>query len=212
MPPTTIGRKNWLIRYTPTPRVAVARLNPKPTSVGMYTHSTIPSPPGVIGITPITLANPKATNSASGSSVPPNARRNTHSDEASSTQARAANEITRLSSCLSSKRSSTRTPTCRTAAVALSSSKRNFLAIARMIRSARLCPWIRPTTTPTATIITTMPARAATTYSPLAPRIGIEISRANHSMTLSTTAEPMPAVAMANPASAPRTPESVSSR
>ena len=40
----------------------------------------------------------------------------------------------------------------------------------------------------------------------------MEISRANHSITLSTTAEPIPAVAMANPASAPRTPERVSNR
>ncbi len=65
---------------------------------------------------------------------------------------------------------------------------------------------------PTAIIITTTPATAAMAYNPLAPRIGIEISRANHNITLSTTAEPIPAVAMANPASAPRTPDSVSRR
>ena len=47
------------MRYVPTPRTAVARLRPKPTNVGMYTHSTIPSPPGVIGMTPITLAKPE---------------------------------------------------------------------------------------------------------------------------------------------------------
>ena len=58
----------------------------------------------------------------------------------------------------------------------------------------------------------TTPARAAVTYSGLTPRSGIETSRAIQKMRLSTTAEPSPAVARANPASGPLTPDSVSSR
>ncbi len=44
------------------------------------------------------------------------------------------------------------------------------------------------------------------------PAIGIEITSASHSITLSTTAEPMPWVAIVKPASAPVTPFEVSRR
>ena len=50
------------------------------------------------------------------------------------------------------------------------------------------------------------------TYSGLTPRSGIEMTRAIQKMMLSTTAEPSPAVAKANPASGPLTPDSVSNR
>ena len=89
-PPSRIGNQYWARRYDATPSVATRRVRPKPTSVGMYTPSTMPSPPGVIGMTAKMLARPNATSRASISSVPPNARRNTHSDAASSSQLRLA--------------------------------------------------------------------------------------------------------------------------
>ena len=56
------------------------------------------------------------------------------------------------------------------------------------------------------------PSSAAVTYSGLTPRNGIDTSSAVQKMRLSTTADPSPAVARAKPASAPRTPDSVSRR
>ncbi len=56
------------------------------------------------------------------------------------------------------------------------------------------------------------PRSAAVTYSGLTPRSGIDTSSAVQKMRLRTTAEPSPAVARAKPASAPLTPDSVSSR
>ena len=65
---------------------AVPRSSPKPTRVEVSTASTTPSPPGVIGMAASTLARPNATSRSTGFTVPPNARRNTHSEAASSTQ------------------------------------------------------------------------------------------------------------------------------
>ena len=51
------------------------------------------------------------------------------------------------------------------------------------------------------------PITAAVTYSGLKPRSGMEMRRPTQRMMFRSTADPRPAVASANPASAPRTPE-----
>ena len=56
------------------------------------------------------------------------------------------------------------------------------------------------------------PTMAAMPYSGLTPRIGIEMTSPSQNRMFSTTADPIPAVASANPASGPVTPDSVSSR
>ena len=63
-----------------------------------------------------------------------------------------------------------------------------------------------------ATAMMITPTTAASPYSGLTPRIGIETTSPSQKMMFSTTAEPMPAVASANPASGPLIPESVSRR
>ena len=60
--------------------------------------------------------------------------------------------------------------------------------------------------------INTAPATAAVLYTGLEPRNGIDTTRPTHNNTLRITAEPMPAVASAKPASAFFTPELVMRR
>ena len=67
-----------------------------------------------------------------------------------------------------------------------------------------------PTTSAVATNIKMTPTSAADPYAALTPRPGIDAISPTHSTRLSTTAEPRPAVASANPASGPGTPEAVS--
>ena len=158
------------------------------------------------------LARPKATSSASMSSDPPNAHRNTHSEAASNSQFSVAHSVTRFSRARSWTSSSSRSPICRNARAAVSGSNRTFVAIQRMKRSARPWPCCRPTTSSATTSMIPRPARAAVTYSGLTPRRGIDTSSAVQKIRLSTTADPRPAVASANPAFGPLTPDSVISR
>ena len=65
---------------------------------------------------------------------------------------------------------------------------------------------------PLAININTMPAMAAVAYPGLTPRMGIDTIRPIQNSKLRTTAEPRPAVAKANPASGPLTPDKVISR
>jgi hypothetical protein len=58
----------------------------------------------------------------------------------------------------------------------------------------------------------TIPATAAVPYSGFTPRNGTDTISAVQKMMLSTTADPMPAVANAKPASGPLIPDRVSSR
>ena len=88
-------------------------------------------------ITGTRIASPNATSSWSTSSDCPKARRNTHSDAASSSQLRAAQNTTRRSSSRSEISSSSRVPSWRSTAIADSGLSRNFPQIHRMIRSAR---------------------------------------------------------------------------
>ncbi len=57
-----------------------------------------------------------------------------------------------------------------------------------------------------------IPATAADAYALLTPRIGIDTTSASQNRTLSTIADPSPAVARAKPASGPGTPDTVNSR
>lgn len=76
--------------------VAVRAGTPNPTRVGVSTASTTPSPPGVIGMAAITPASPKATTRFTGFIEEPKARRNTHSEAASSSQLMLAQSTPRL--------------------------------------------------------------------------------------------------------------------
>ena len=67
-------------------------------------------------------------------------------------------------------------------------------------------------TRPAAIPMMMMPATAARLYASLTPRNGTDMISPVQKMMLSTTAEPMPAIASANPASGPLTPDNVSSR
>ena len=58
----------------------------------------------------------------------------------------------------------------------------------------------------------TAPTRATVTYTLLKPWSGIEITSATQSIAFRTTAEPIPWVASAKPASVPLTPFRVKSR
>ena len=116
------------------------------------------------------------------SSVPPNARRNTHSEAASSSQLRLAHSRTRRSSARSAMSSSSRSPTWRRAAAAVSGSKCSLRPSQRRNVSARPWPCSRPSTSRATTSMMPRPARAAVTYSGLTPRSGIEISRAIQKM------------------------------
>ncbi len=78
--------------------VAVLAATPKPTSVGVIAASTTPRPPGVMGMAARTPASPKATSRLMGFTDAPNARRNTHSAAASSSQLIAAQSAPRLRS------------------------------------------------------------------------------------------------------------------
>ena len=57
-----------------------------------------------------------------------------------------------------------------------------------------------------------MPATAARPYAGFTPRNGTDMTRPIQKMTFNTTADPIPAVASANPASGPLTPDNVSRR
>ncbi len=111
-PPTKIGNQYCAIRYVSTPTVAALLVNPKPTNVGMYIPSTMPRPPGVIGTTAMMLASPNATINKSRLTLPPNARRNTHSAAASSSQFSAAHPSTRNNNFGSAARPCSRLPKC----------------------------------------------------------------------------------------------------
>lgn len=166
----------------------------------------------MIGTTWRMLTRPKAMMSAPTSIDSPKARRNTHRLAASSSQLAAAQLAVRMSSWRSLMMSSSRSAIWRTAAPVRSSLRCSLRATQRKARSARPWPSISPSTSRPATNITMMPAMAATPYPLLTPRMGMEAIRPIHRMRLSTTAEPRPAVARANPALGPSTPDRVSSR
>ena len=177
----------------------------------MYMPSTMPSPPGVIGITAKTLARPNATSRASMSSVPPKARRKTHSDAASSSQLSVAQRTTRLSSGRSATRSSSRSPIWRRA-------RRG-----RRIEAQLAAEPAQEALGPALAVLQADDEQGDDDHDPEAEQRRRDVQRVDaadrdrheqrrQKMRLSTTADPRPAVARAKPASGPLTPDSVISR
>ena len=168
--------------------------------------STIPRPPGVMGMTENTLAIPKAITKPSNPIVPPNARKKTHNDIASSAQFSDAHATTRTNNLRSEISPSMREPRCESTSAACCSSKRSRRASPLTTRSDLPCPSTKPKMMNAANAMNKTPTNAAVPYTALTPRVGMEMRRPNHKMRFNMTAEPMPAVAKANAASGPGTP------
>ena len=84
--PVGMGSQKLTSRQASTPSVATLRVRPKVTRSTGVTESITPSPAGVIGMAPSTLAIPYAAKSPTGLVKLPNAAMKHHSDAASSSQ------------------------------------------------------------------------------------------------------------------------------
>src|SRR5271156_4997686 len=81
-----MGSQKLTSRQPSTPSVATLRVTPKLTSISGASESMMPSPPGVTGSAPATLAIPYAANSSTGLTRRPKAATKHHSEAASSSQ------------------------------------------------------------------------------------------------------------------------------
>ena len=192
--------------------MATLRVSPKLTSSTGVSESITPSPAGLIGMAPSTLAIPYAANSPTGSVKWPNAAMKHHSDAASSSQLRDAqvSELTRTRRSVARPRSESLA--CSTIFSSFSPPTLGILSpMARTMRAARGPPRVKPTTRAAIAASRIAPTMATVPYSGRNPATGMEITRASHSSTFSTTVEPMPLVAIITPTSVPSSPSEVNS-